>query len=280
MEIWQANAAGRYRHEDDNHPAPLDPNFSGAGRCLTDDAGWYRFVTVKPGAYPWPNHPNAWRPNHIHFSLFGRVFTERLVTQMYFPGDPLFAFDPIFNAVRDERARERMIAASTSRSPSRTGLLASASTSSWAAVRRRRWSRSTMTEPAAALGLTPSQTVGPYLSIGLFGGVIGSRLVDDADPRAIVLSGLLLDGAGEPVPDGVVEIWQANTAGRYAHPADIRDELPLEDGFTGFGRSGTIDGGRFEFVVVKPGRVPWPEGGRRHPILRSPSLRGGCSSTP
>ncbi len=109
VEIWQANAAGRYRHEDDNHPAPLDPNFSGAGRCLTDDAGWYRFVTVKPGAYPWPNHPNAWRPNHIHFSLFGRVFTERLVTQMYFPGDPLFAFDPIFNAVRDERARERMI---------------------------------------------------------------------------------------------------------------------------------------------------------------------------
>jgi protocatechuate 3,4-dioxygenase beta subunit len=109
VEIWQANAAGRYRHEDDNHPAPLDPNFSGAGRCVTDDAGWYRFVTVKPGAYPWPNHPNAWRPNHIHFSLFGRVFTERLVTQMYFPGDPLFAFDPIFNAVRDERARERMI---------------------------------------------------------------------------------------------------------------------------------------------------------------------------
>lgn len=124
-----------------------------------------------------------------------------------------------------------------------------------------------MTEPAAALGLTPSQTVGPYLSIGLFGGVIGSRLVDDADPRAIVLSGLLLDGGGEPVPDGVVEIWQANTAGRYAHPADIRDELPLEDGFTGFGRSGTIDGGRFEFVVVKPGRVPWPEGGLQAPHL-------------
>ena len=109
VEVWQANAAGRYRHETDAHPAPLDPNFSGAGRCLTDDDGWYRFVTVKPGAYPWPNHPNAWRPNHIHFSLFGRAFTERLVTQMYFPGDPLFPYDPIFNAVRDEPARERMI---------------------------------------------------------------------------------------------------------------------------------------------------------------------------
>ena len=97
IEIWQANAAGRYRHAVDTHDAPLDPNFSGAGRCLTDDDGRYRFVTVKPGIYPWGNHPNAWRPAHIHFSLFGRAFTERLVTQMYFPDDPLFPFDPIFN---------------------------------------------------------------------------------------------------------------------------------------------------------------------------------------
>jgi protocatechuate 3,4-dioxygenase beta subunit len=109
VEIWQANAAGRYRHEVDRHPAPLDPNFSGAGRCLTDDEGRYRFVTIKPGAYPWLNHPNAWRPNHIHFSLFGRAFTERLVTQMYFPDDPLFPFDPIFNSVRDPAARQRMV---------------------------------------------------------------------------------------------------------------------------------------------------------------------------
>ena len=98
VEIWQANAAGRYRHTVDTHDAPLDPSFSGAGRCLTDDGGRYRFVTVKPGIYPWGNHPNAWRPAHIHFSLFGRAFTERLVTQMYFPDDPLFPFDPIFNA--------------------------------------------------------------------------------------------------------------------------------------------------------------------------------------
>ena len=109
VEIWQANAAGRYRHEVDAHDAPLDPNFDGAGRCLTDDDGWYRFITVKPGAYPWKNHPNAWRPNHIHFSLFGRAFTDRLITQMYFPGDPLFPFDPIFNSIRDAKARERVI---------------------------------------------------------------------------------------------------------------------------------------------------------------------------
>ncbi len=109
VEIWQANAAGRYRHEVDRHPAPVDPHFSGAGRCLTDDDGRYRFITVKPGAYPWGNHPNAWRAAHVHFSLFGPAFATRLVTQMYFPGDPLFFQDPIFHSVRDPRARERMI---------------------------------------------------------------------------------------------------------------------------------------------------------------------------
>jgi protocatechuate 3,4-dioxygenase beta subunit len=110
VEVWQANASGRYRHQVDQHPAPLDPNFSGAGRCLTDGEGRYRFVTVKPGSYPWGNHENAWRPAHIHFSVFGRLFTQRLVTQMYFPGDPLFQYDPIFNSVRDPRSRELLIA--------------------------------------------------------------------------------------------------------------------------------------------------------------------------
>lgn len=109
VEIWQANACGRYRHAREQHPAPLDPNFTGAGRTATDAEGRYRFVTIKPGAYPWGNHPNAWRPAHIHFSLFGPSFLSRLVTQMYFPGDPLFPFDPIFNSVADERARQRMI---------------------------------------------------------------------------------------------------------------------------------------------------------------------------
>lgn len=111
VELWQANAAGRYHHDVDRHPAPLDPNFGGAGRCLTDDAGRYRFVTIKPGAYPWRNHPNAWRAAHIHLSLFGPAFATRLVTQMYFPGDPLFFQDPIFHSVRDAAARERLISA-------------------------------------------------------------------------------------------------------------------------------------------------------------------------
>jgi protocatechuate 3,4-dioxygenase, beta subunit len=110
VEIWQANAAGRYADPADEHPAPLDPNFTGAGRCLTDSDGRYRFVTVKPGAYPWQNHLNAWRPAHIHFSLFGPQLTGRLVTQMYFPGDPLFPFDPIFTSIPDPRGRELLVA--------------------------------------------------------------------------------------------------------------------------------------------------------------------------
>lgn len=109
IELWQANASGRYLHSVDNHPAPLDPNFSGAGRTITDDDGNYRFITIKPGAYPWRNHANAWRPAHIHFSLFGPCFVTRLVTQMYFPNDPLMAFDPISQSIPNQCARERLI---------------------------------------------------------------------------------------------------------------------------------------------------------------------------
>lgn len=109
VEIWQANSAGRYRHEVDDHPAPLDPNFSGLGRTLTDHEGRYRFITIRPGPYPWRNHDNAWRPAHIHLSLFGDEFPQRLVTQMYFAGDPLFYQDPIFNSIPVE-ARPRAIA--------------------------------------------------------------------------------------------------------------------------------------------------------------------------
>jgi protocatechuate 3,4-dioxygenase beta subunit len=108
IEIWQANAAGRYIHKVDQHGAPLDPNFFGGGRCVTDSDGRYRFLTIKPGAYPWGNHANAWRPNHIHFSLLGPAIASRLVTQMYFPGDPLLAHDPIFQGT-PEKARERLI---------------------------------------------------------------------------------------------------------------------------------------------------------------------------
>jgi protocatechuate 3,4-dioxygenase beta subunit len=111
IEIWQANASGRYLHKLDQHDAPLDPNFSGVGQTFTDEEGRYRFVTIRPGAYPWRNHPNAWRPQHIHFSVFGPAFATRLVTQMYFPGDPLLEFDPIFNSVAEEAARRRLIGA-------------------------------------------------------------------------------------------------------------------------------------------------------------------------
>jgi protocatechuate 3,4-dioxygenase beta subunit len=109
IEIWQANAGGRYVHVRDQHPAPLDPNFTGAGRALTDAEGRYRFVTVKPGAYPWRNHHNAWRPAHIHFSLFGPSFLSRVITQMYFPGDPLFKYDPIFQSITDAQVRDRLV---------------------------------------------------------------------------------------------------------------------------------------------------------------------------
>jgi protocatechuate 3,4-dioxygenase beta subunit len=110
VEIWQANASGRYAHPGDTHDAPHDPNFLGIGRTFTDDDGWYRFVTVKPGAYPWQNHAFAWRPQHIHFSLLGNAPVQRLVTQMYFPGDPLLEIDPVYNSVPDAAARRRMIA--------------------------------------------------------------------------------------------------------------------------------------------------------------------------
>jgi protocatechuate 3,4-dioxygenase beta subunit len=110
VEIWQANAAGRYRHQRDQHPAPVDPHFTGVGRCLTDEEGRYLFTTIKPGPYPWKNHQNAWRPAHIHFSLFGTDFTSRMITQMYFPGDPLFALDPIYQSITDQQARDRLVA--------------------------------------------------------------------------------------------------------------------------------------------------------------------------
>jgi len=110
IEIWQANAAGRYHHAVDQHNAPLDPNFVGAGRCVTNDKGEYRYLTIRPGAYPWLNHPNAWRPAHIHLSLFGPSFVTRLVTQMFFPGDPLIPLDPILNSVPSKKGRQRLIA--------------------------------------------------------------------------------------------------------------------------------------------------------------------------
>jgi len=109
IEIWQANAAGRYRHKVDTYDAPLDPNFTVEGRAISDDEGRYCFKTIKPGPYPWGNHHNAWRPSHIHFSLFGAGILSRLVTQMYFPGDPLQPLDPIMNSIPDGAARMRLV---------------------------------------------------------------------------------------------------------------------------------------------------------------------------
>jgi protocatechuate 3,4-dioxygenase beta subunit len=110
VEIWQANAAGRYIHKRDQHPAPIDPNFTGVGRAITGQDGSYSFLTVKPGPYPWRNHRNAWRPAHVHFSLFGTEFTQRMITQLYFPGDPLFALDPIYQSITSQSARDRLVA--------------------------------------------------------------------------------------------------------------------------------------------------------------------------
>jgi protocatechuate 3,4-dioxygenase beta subunit len=109
IELWQCNSAGRYHHSVDQHDAPLDPNFTGVGQIVTGNDGTYRFLTIKPGAYPWRNTPNAWRPAHIHFGVFGPGFAARLVTQMYFPGDPLLAYDPIFQSTADATARARLI---------------------------------------------------------------------------------------------------------------------------------------------------------------------------
>ena len=179
LEIWQANAAGRYRHDVDRHPAPLDPNFAGAGRALAGADGSYRFVTVKPGAYPWRNHPNAWRPAHIHFSIFGRAFTQRLVTQMYFPGDPLFEFDPIFNSVRDPRR--------ASCSSRRFDL--DTTEPEWALAYR--FDIVLRAADAVRAWRTPSQTVGPYFSLGL----AAARRTSCPD-GTVRLAGRVLDGEG------------------------------------------------------------------------------------
>ena len=138
IELWQCNAAGRYHHPVDQHDAPLDPNFTGAGQVVTGADGEYRFVTIKPGAYPWRNTPNAWRPAHIHFGVFGPGFATRIVTQMYFPGDPLLGYDPIFQSTADAAARERLISRTSRSSASRNGRSATASTWYCAAATRRR----------------------------------------------------------------------------------------------------------------------------------------------
>ena len=161
VEIWQTNAAGRYIHVVDQHPAPLDPNFTGAGRTVTDKDGYYKFITIKPGAYPWGNHHNAWRPAHIHFSLFGHSFLTRLVTQMYFPGDPLLEFDPISqfgHRSESARAHDLVVRSRQHRAGMGAGL----------PLRHRAARPQRHADGALRMsGITPSQTVGPFFAYGL-----------------------------------------------------------------------------------------------------------------
>ncbi len=205
--------------------APIDPNFTGVGRCLTDDEGCYRFTTIKPGPYPWKNHRNAWRPAHIHFSLFGTEFTQRMITQMYFPGDPLFALDPIYQSITDQKARDRLVASYDH----------DVTTHEWATGYR--WdivltgaARTPIENPdrsrtlmSTLLTATPGQTVGPFFGYALpFDR--GNELVPPGSPGAIQLHGVVTDGDGKPVPDALLEIWQADADGvdpdvhRFASP--------------------------------------------------------------
>lgn len=239
VELWQANAAGRYRHAADTHPAPIDANFLGAGRTFTDADGGYRFVTIKPGAYPWRNHDNAWRPAHLHFSVFGRAFPDRLVTQMYFPRDPLMPLDPILQSVPNEGARDRLVSAFDL----------------------------SLTKPEWALGYrfdivlrgvsaTPSQTLGPFFNFGLTNNpALGRMAGPGARGERIRLAIRIVDGEGNPArQDAMVELWQADANGRYAHPADP-GAAGADPDFRAFGRLDTDADGFCAFETIKPGAV-------------------------
>ena len=284
VEMWQANACGRYIHVVDQHPAPLDPNFTGAGRAQSDGEGYYKFVTVKPGAYPWGNHHNAWRPAHIHFSVFGHSFVSRLVTQMYFPGDPLFEFDPIFNSVTDEKARMRMVS-SFDHGEYPAGMGAVLPLRHRAARAQRHADGDQIVQEIAKKverqGVTPSQTVGPFFAYGLtsngkydWNDAFTNNLVTaDTSGERIRVQGRVFDGDGQPVPDCMLEIWQADAQGRFSDPQDKR-ALP-NSSFKGFGRCGTDANGDYAFDTIKPGQVPDPDGKPQAPhILLAIFARG------
>ena len=246
LEVWQANAAGRYLHRWDQHDAPLDPNFTGQGSMLTDAEGNYRFVTIRPGSYPWRNHYNAWRPAHIHFSVFGPAFATRLVTQMYFPGDPLLAVDPIFNCTADETARRRLIAAFDWE----TTIPETALGYRFDLILRGR--DATPMNGAPQVPATTSQTVGPFFQIGFE----PLRRIDMAPPgtpgERTTVEGRVVDGAGNGIPDACLELWQADARGEYPNPNQSNHG---SSDFRGFGRIPTDDDGRFRFTTIKPGAV-------------------------
>jgi protocatechuate 3,4-dioxygenase, beta subunit len=260
VEMWQANAAGRYLHAVDQHDAPLDPNFIGCGRVLTDDEGRYRVVTIRPGAYPWGNHENAWRPAHMHFSVFGPAFATRLVTQMYFPGDPLLSADPIFNCTADETARGRLV----SNFDWDTTIPGHALGYRFDIVLAGR--DATPLQPGAGLVATTSQTVGPFFSIGLDWLQRSEIAPTTAAGERVSVRGRVTDGDGQPVPDAFLELWQADAHGRYAHSEDAQTQ-PLDRGFRGFGRIATDALGRFHFSTIKPGPVPGPGAAPQAPHL-------------
>ena len=279
VEIWQANACGRYIHVVDQHPAPLDPNFTGAGRAQTDAKGYYKFVTIKPGAYPWGNHPNAWRPAHIHFSVFGHSFVSRLVTQMYFPGDPLFPFDPIFNSVTDEKARDADgLVVRSGKHQAGMGACATASTSCCAGATPRRW------RPNSARQCQRNHAIADRRSLFQIRADAGRRLSRGTTPSPTIWSRLMCPASASASRSGVrrrrrngagcmLEIWQADAQGRFADPQDSR-ALPNAS-FKGFGRCGTDAKGGYSFDTIKPGSVPGPDGKPQAPhILLAVYARG------
>ena len=208
---------------------PLDPNFTGCGRAWTNSDGRYRFVTIRPGEYPWGNHHNAWRPAHIHFSLFGPAFATRLVTQMYFQGDPLIPFDPIFNCTEDEKARNRLISQfdweTTIPSQAlgyRFDIVLSGREQSYGDLVRTEKNHESRRRPGRPLDHF-SGLVSPGFIVTIWRGL--------AFPVNTTIAGRILDGDGKPVPDGIVEIWQADSNGKYAHPDDPQ-EKPTDSGFT------------------------------------------------
>lgn len=277
IEIWQANAAGRYPHAGDAWDAPLDPNFTGMGRLVTDADGHYSFLTLRPGAYPWGNHDNAWRPAHIHFAVFGETFGARLMTQMYFPDDPLVALDPILDAV-PAAARGRLIA----HFDMDTTTAAFALGYTFDLVLR----GVTGTQPGSH-AQTPAQTIGPFFHYAMpwhggadlvSGSSAGARpdllpdghdllgTADDpieAGDDIIEVTGQVLDGNGDVVPDALLEIWQADPEGHLPGEQPVGANRP----FRGFGRCATDAEGQFRFVTLRPAPTPGPDGTPQAPHI-------------
>ena len=274
VEIWQANAGGRYRHRNDTYLAPIDPNFGGCGRALTDEHGYYAFRTVKPGAYPFRNRVNSWRPAHIHFSLFGSGFAQRLITQMYFEGDPLIPHDQIFGTIPDTergRAVDRETRPQRRGAPRQPGL----------PLRHRapRPAPDFVREQAAGkltpclshfLGETPSQTAGPYVHIGLIPRQAGFDIFAQDFSNTLVgpqtkgerirIEGCIFDGSGLRRKDVLVEIWQANAAGSTTIPPTCKTSRSIRTSAAGAGPERISHTGAYGFETVKPGPVAGRKG--------------------